>query len=140
MTNFFSKLKTADDTLELFIASSPPEFCTPHRTGDLDSLLYAINEATKTICIEVMDYSASSLYYSQNYFWPSIADALMNAAYTRNVKVKFLISKWPYTIPSTLQFAKALNSIANIEVRFMVIPSISGGSDRTFFNTFFTRI
>lgn len=118
--------------VELFLASSPSAFCTPERTGDIDALLNAIKNAEQSICIEVMDYSASSLYYANNYYWPVISDALSAAAYNKKVQVKLLIARWNYTIKSTIQFAEALNSMDNIEVRLMIIPDLVNLQNGTF--------
>jgi phospholipase D3/4 len=57
---------------DLFIASSPNSFCSEGRTHDIDSVLDAIHNSISSIKIEVMDYSASSLYGDPNYYWPVV--------------------------------------------------------------------
>ena len=61
-----------DQITKLFVASSPLQFCSEHRTNDIDSLLYAINNANDFIHVEVMDYAASTLYLQNNIYWPLI--------------------------------------------------------------------
>lgn len=108
----------------VFIAVSPKQFCSRNRTNDIDAVLHVINSAQKTISIEVMDYSASSLYNNPNTFWPVISDALTASAFNRGVKVKLLVGLWNHTMRSTIQFIGALNSIHNIEAKFMIIPPL----------------
>jgi len=112
--------------VSLFIAASPKQFCSPNRTNDIDALLYVINSAKKSIGVEVMDYSASTLYLTPNTFWPEIQNALMAAAFNRNVSVHLLFSLWDHTPLSTLQFINAINDINNIQVKFMIIPPLTG--------------
>jgi phospholipase D3/4 len=114
-----------EKSVSMFIAASPLQFCSPNRTNDIDALLHVINSAKKTIGVEVMDYSASSLYNTPNFFWPDIQNALMTAAFNRGVKVQLLFSLWNHTIPFTFQFIEALDVIDNIEVKFMIIPPLT---------------
>jgi phospholipase D3/4 len=115
-----------DMNVTVFISASPKEFCPPNRTNDIDALLHVVNSSNKTICVEVMDYSASSLYDNPNIFWPDIQDALTAAAFNRGVKVQLLFSLWNHTTLSTFQFIKGLNDIDNIEVKMMIIPPLVG--------------
>lgn len=67
---------------DLFIASSPLQFCATGRTNDIDALLHVIDSADKTICGEVMDFAAATLYTNPSQFWPVLSNALKEAAYT----------------------------------------------------------
>ena len=47
---------------KLYWSSSPPEFCAPNRTTDIDAILDLIKKARKFIYIAVMDYYAAIIY------------------------------------------------------------------------------
>eukprot|EP01114_Cavostelium_apophysatum_P019749 TRINITY_DN6449_c0_g1_i2.p1 TRINITY_DN6449_c0_g1~~TRINITY_DN6449_c0_g1_i2.p1 ORF type:complete len:418 (+),score=69.80 TRINITY_DN6449_c0_g1_i2:71-1324(+) len=119
------ELTLSGESVSAFVASSPKDFCPEGRTNDIEALLSAIYQAESSICIEVMDYSASSLYFENNFYWPDISNALTDAAF-RNVSVQLLFAKWNYTIPFTFQFIRALDVIDNIEVRLFEVPPQNG--------------
>jgi phospholipase D3/4 len=100
----------------LFIASSPQEFCTTGRTGDIESLISVIHSAQQSISIEVMDYTSSSLYNNPNYYWPVISDALKSAAFERGVQVRLLVSKWPYSNNSKYYSITLITSISDMAI------------------------
>jgi phospholipase D3/4 len=111
---------------EVFLASSPRSFCAEHRTTDIDALLHVINTAKRSISISVMDYSASTLYQPTNHFWPTIDNALRDAAFNRGVKIRLLVSQWNYSNPIIFQFSRSLNSIQNIKVKLFQIGPDGG--------------
>eukprot|EP01119_Soliformovum_irregulare_P000831 TRINITY_DN10616_c0_g1_i1.p1 TRINITY_DN10616_c0_g1~~TRINITY_DN10616_c0_g1_i1.p1 ORF type:complete len:619 (+),score=143.49 TRINITY_DN10616_c0_g1_i1:696-2552(+) len=111
---------------DAFVASSPIEFCASGRTNDIDALVSTIRSAKKTISIEVMDYSASSLYDDPNKYWPVISDALIDAAFSRGVSIRLLFSQWNYTMSFTYQWMYSLNAIDNIQVRLFKVPPQHG--------------
>ncbi len=63
------KVNLNDEPTSLYFAAAPKGFDPPHRTHDIDALLSAINNAKKTVSIEVMDYAPSSLYQDPNIYW-----------------------------------------------------------------------
>ncbi|KAK5578538.1 hypothetical protein RB653_008210 [Dictyostelium firmibasis] len=128
-TNMASLLLNNDDgdykPYDMFLAVSPPQFQSPYRTGDIDALINAINNAEESICIAVMDYTPTTLYNNPNTYWPLIDDALRAAAFNRDVQVRMLISHWNYTSPIIPQWLHSLDQIDNIQVRWFVIPDFS---------------
>ncbi|KAN0029895.1 hypothetical protein ACTA71_008033 [Dictyostelium dimigraforme] len=110
---------------EMFLAVSPPQFQSTYRTGDIDALMNAINNAEESICITVMDYTPTTLYNNPNTYWPLIDNALRAAAFNRDVQVRMLISHWNYTSPIIPQWLHSLDQIDNIQVRWFVVPDFS---------------
>ncbi|KAM9988563.1 hypothetical protein ACTFIZ_012290 [Dictyostelium cf. discoideum] len=110
---------------EMFLAVSPPQFQSTYRTGDIDALMNAINNADQSICITVMDYTPTTLYNDPNTYWPLIDNALRAAAFNRNVQVRMLISHWNYTSPIIPPWLHSLNQVDNIQVRWFVVPDFS---------------
>ncbi|EAL66149.1 phospholipase D3 [Dictyostelium discoideum AX4] len=121
-TNMASLLLNGNEKFEMFLAVSPPQFVSTDRTGDIDALVSAMNGATKTICISVMDYIPASLYNSPNTFWPVMDNALRAAAYNRGVQVRMLISHWNHTNYAIPQWLHSLDQVNNIDVRWFVVP------------------
>lgn len=115
---------------DVFVTCSPPEFCAPARSSDLDAILQAIHMAKESICISVMDFAPISLHRGQydeesgerlingraaeTVWWPSIIDALLHATLTRRVSVRLLVSHWAYTSPLMAQYLMALQETANV--------------------------
>ncbi|KAN0023271.1 hypothetical protein ACTFIU_011438 [Dictyostelium citrinum] len=125
-TNMASlSLNNNDQVYEMFLAVSPPQFQSTDRTGDIDALMNAINNAEQSICITVMDYTPTTLYNDPNTYWPLIDNALRAAAFNRNVQVRMLISHWNYTSPIIPQWLHSLNQVDNIQVRWFVVPDFS---------------
>ncbi|KAN0024991.1 hypothetical protein ACTFIV_009400 [Dictyostelium citrinum] len=125
-TNMASlSLNNNDQVYEMFLAVSPPQFQSTDRTGDIDALMNAINNAEQSICITVMDYTPTTLYNDPNTYWPLIDNALRAAAFNRNVQVRMLISHWNYTSPTIPQWLHSLNQVDNIQVRWFVVPDFS---------------
>lgn len=96
----------------VFLTGSPAEVRGRGRTCDGDGLVYTIDDACRSICVSVMDFGPISLYSRRSpgettatgtvpddtpVWWPSLFDALLSAALTRNVYVRLLVSKWAHT-------------------------------------------
>ncbi|KAK5584814.1 hypothetical protein RB653_006431 [Dictyostelium firmibasis] len=121
-TNMANLVLNGNQEFKMFLAVSPPQFVSSDRTGDIDALTNAMNAATKTICISVMDYIPASLYNSPNTFWPVMDNALRAAAYNRDVQVRMLISHWNHTNINIPQWLHSLDQVSNIDVRWFVVP------------------
>lgn len=117
----------------VYFTASPVEFNPPGRSYDLEAILKTIQNAKKYIYISVMDYSPEVINYeinSRGEFWPTIDNALREAAITRGVEVRLLISRWRYTFPSMINYLMSLRQLngvhgARIRVRFFVVPSFT---------------
>lgn len=113
----------------VYFSSSPAPLNPKGRTGDLNAILKVINEAEKYVYISVMDYIPMTLYTKKKEFWPTIDDALREAAIERNVSVKLLISYWQHSRTSIDFFLRSLTALTgalphvNIEVRRFVVPA-----------------
>ncbi|XP_027195882.2 5'-3' exonuclease PLD3-like [Dermatophagoides pteronyssinus] len=104
-----------DDKYNIFLTSSPKQFCSQTRTNDLDALIRIINEAEKFIYIAVMDYYPLFLYEksssSSHHYWPIIDDSLRRAVWERNVQIRLLASYWNDTRPYMSVFLKSLQAL-----------------------------
>ncbi|THD24545.1 Phospholipase D family member 3 [Fasciola hepatica] len=117
----------------VYFTASPTEFNPPGRSYDLDAILAVINKAEEYVYISVMDYSAEVVNYelnSRGEFWPTIDNALREAAITRGIEIRLLISRWRYTSSSMISYLMSLRQLngvrgARIRVRFFVVPSFT---------------
>ncbi|KAA3679924.1 phospholipase D3/4 [Paragonimus westermani] len=117
----------------VYISGSPREFNAPGRTFDLDAILSTIARATQFVYVSVMDYSPEIVNYTNfanGRYWPPIDDALRRAAVDRDVEVRLLVSRWPYTSPTMTKYLtslKALNGIrrSRIRIRYFEVPVLT---------------
>ncbi|ELU15958.1 hypothetical protein CAPTEDRAFT_171089 [Capitella teleta] len=119
-----------DIPAEVFLSSSPPPFCPPQRTSDIDAILHVISRAQHFVYVAVMDYFPITLYGKSTKFWPVIDDALRKAAVERGVRVRLLASWWSHSrrdLPKYLKSLEALDGAAgaSIEVRLFHVPAYS---------------
>lgn len=117
------------EVYDLYLSSSPLSFNPTGRTNDIDALLNVINSAKHYLCLSVMDYSPSFLYSKEKAYWPTIDNALRDAAITRGVKVRFILGYWIHTRPDILKHLRSLNELrdmkphgGSIQVRLLKIP------------------
>ncbi|MFH4981283.1 hypothetical protein AB6A40_007992 [Gnathostoma spinigerum] len=126
----------------VYFSSAPPQFNPPGRQNDIDAILRVIQTAKRFIHIAVMDYVPSTLYFTDNKYWPVIDDALRSAAFDRHLHVKLLMSKWNHTRRVIFNYLRSLedisaglpckkkpgsrkcfaNSTGSIEVRLFEVP------------------
>ncbi|XP_066916343.1 5'-3' exonuclease PLD3-like [Clytia hemisphaerica] len=106
--------------LDYYWSTSPPSFCAPKRTSDIDAIIDLISRAEKFVYIAVMDYYAAFVYQNKR-FWPTIDDALRSASFDRGIEVRLLTSKWPHTNAQQTAFIKSLNEFGK-----MPMPHTSG--------------
>lgn len=112
----------------LYIAGSPPSFCPPSRTQDLEAILSTISEADKFIDIAVMEYFPTTRFEKSQKYWPFIDDAIKMAAFERKVKIRMLISCGRDSDPAMLPFLQSLASMdyplhhISIQIKLYIVP------------------
>ncbi|CAI4222808.1 unnamed protein product [Auanema sp. JU1783] len=122
----------------VYFSASPPGFQSCGREDDLTAMIKAIDEARSSISLAVMDYSCSSLYLSPNYWSAKLDEAIRRAAFDRQVKVRFMMSRWPDTRKEFYTYLRSLNDVSDqlpcvysngkcskrgsIEVRLIEVP------------------
>lgn len=129
----------------VFLTGCPAEVCAPGRSFDGDGLVYTIQDATRSVCVSVMDFGPVSLYSraanpadtlptDTPVWWPSLFDAVLSAALTRKVYVRLLVSKWAHTSDLIEPFLRALQMAADagradklmsagqLEIKQFIIP------------------
>jgi len=113
----------------LYWSTSPPQFCPPDRTSDIEAILDLIKKAKKFVYIAVMDYLAAIIYTKPSKYWNVIDDALREAVYNRGIAVRLLTSKWNHTRKQEMVFLKSLNEFGklaintgSIQVKMFEIP------------------
>ncbi|XP_072222093.1 5'-3' exonuclease PLD4 [Leuresthes tenuis] len=112
----------------LYLAGSPPSFCPPSRTQDLEAILSTISEAQHFVDVAVMEYFPTTLFERPHRYWPFIDDALRTAAFEKKVKIRMLISCGRDSNPAMLPFLLSLASIdspdhhINIQIKLYIIP------------------
>ena len=99
-TNNPMKLNIEEDgsDMDIFLVSSPPQFCSESRTVGIDGLLQVLNSANEFIYIEVMEYFPAIIYSDPNRYWPIIDDALRRAVFDRGVELRFLAGLMPHNV------------------------------------------
>lgn len=126
-------LKLGDLNANLFIAGAPPPFNgledRSGRTDDIDALLDIIQKAEEHIDISVMNYSPRTEFIWPKKYWPTIDNALRQAAIERNVRVRLLFSEWSQSRSAERMWYKSLNDIQSeslkggIFVRMFKVPA-----------------
>ncbi|GAU95900.1 hypothetical protein RvY_07432 [Ramazzottius varieornatus] len=114
----------------VYMASSPPPFSSNGRNSDIDALLNVVSGARIFVYIAVMDYTPVLQDQYGKKYWPVIDDALRASAYSRNVTVRLLVSKWNHTNPAMVYHLRsllALNGImrGRIEIRWFEVPAFT---------------
>ena len=89
------------------LSLSPPELCGPNRIPDGDMLVETIESATPSgfIYVSVMDFQPVTRFLCrlgstcppfEQFHWPKLLQALLNAATNMGADVRLLVSKWAY--------------------------------------------
>lgn len=112
----------------VYLSASPPPFCPPSRTLDLEAILSSISEAQHFIDVAVMAYYPLSVFTKPQRYWPFIDDALRTAAIDAKVKIRMLISCGRDSDPAMLPFLQSLASLnspqhhIHLEIKLFIIP------------------
>lgn len=112
----------------IYLSASPPSFCPPSRTLDLETILSSISEAQHFIDVAVMDYYPLTIFTHPQRYWSFIDDALRTAAFNAKVKIRMLISCSRDSDPTMLPFLQSLASInsphhrIHVEIKLHIIP------------------
>lgn len=114
-------VRTGDSTCTVEPAFSPRAWVPP-LTWDLPEILERIDEAEKTVRIQLLTYKTKGRGGES---FHDIDEALRKAA-ERGVKVELLIADWSKR-KGSLEALQSLQRVESIEVRFVTIPAWSGG-------------
>ncbi|KAK6759113.1 hypothetical protein RB195_016372 [Necator americanus] len=109
----------ANGNQAVYISASPPGFQSCGREDDLDAMVKLIDETKHRLDMAVMNYAPCSLYMKPLNKWYGILDeAIRRAAFDRQVKVRFLFSRWSHT---AAKFYSYLHSLADISSQLQCI-------------------
>jgi phosphatidylserine/phosphatidylglycerophosphate/cardiolipin synthase-like enzyme len=106
-----------------YLLASPAQFNPPGVSDALAALLSLLDNARSRITVQLLSYSLE-IAGSQEKF-TAIDQALRRAA-RRGVRVRMLVSDWNLRRPQ-VDGLRALARVANIEIRFAVIPQAQRG-------------
>ncbi|KAK9533524.1 hypothetical protein VZT92_008636 [Zoarces viviparus] len=121
-------VKTDEVSSRLYLTGSPPSFCPPSRTQDLEAILSIISEAQHYVDVAVMEYFPTTLFEKPQRYWPFIDDAIRTAVFERRVKMRMLISCGRDSNPAMLPFLKSLASMdsphqkISIQIKLYIVP------------------
>ncbi|XP_073339631.1 5'-3' exonuclease PLD4 [Pagrus major] len=121
-------VKTDNVSSKLYLTGSPPSFCPPSRTQDLEAILSSISEAQHYIDVAVMEYFPTTRFEYPRRYWPVIDDAIRTAAFESKVKVRMLISCGKDSDPAMLPFLQSLASMdspdqgISIQIKLYIVP------------------
>ncbi|KAK2891277.1 hypothetical protein Q8A67_013920 [Cirrhinus molitorella] len=113
----------------VYLSSSPPPLSSYGRSDDLSSILSVIADAERFVYVSVMDYLPLSQFTEPIQFWPVIDTALREAACTRGVEVKLLVSCWSHSPGAMFVFLQSLAVLnkpplnCNINAKVFEVPS-----------------
>ncbi|KAK6060794.1 phospholipase D/viral envelope [Cooperia oncophora] len=115
-----------------------------------------IDEAEDRLDMAVMDYSPCTRYLKPlNSWYGRLDEAVRRAAFDRQVKVRFMVSRWPHTSYATYSYLHSLQDISSqlqckyqagkcirgsIEIRLIQVPDMDYGSipfARVYHNKYF---
>jgi phosphatidylserine/phosphatidylglycerophosphate/cardiolipin synthase-like enzyme len=111
----------ADGARVTFVAS-PTGWLPDERLWELPALVKLVDSAHRTVRVQLLTYRAHG---GRSGDFPELEDALKRAA-GRGVRVELLVSHWSEA-PETLAGLKSLFAPPALEVRFLTVPSYSGG-------------
>ncbi|XP_051242421.1 5'-3' exonuclease PLD4 [Dicentrarchus labrax] len=121
-------VKTDNVSSMLYLTGSPPSFCPPSRTQDLEAITSIISEARHFVDVAVMEYFPTTRFEKPQRYWPIIDDAIRTAAFERKVKIRMLISCGEDSDPAMLPFLKSLASMdsthqnISIQIKLYIVP------------------
>uniref|UniRef100_A0A667Z9J3 Phospholipase D family member 4 n=1 Tax=Myripristis murdjan TaxID=586833 RepID=A0A667Z9J3_9TELE len=121
-------VKADNVSSRLYLSASPPSFCPPSRTQDLEAILSGISGAERFIDVAVMEYFPSTQFEQPRRYWPVIDDAIRTAAFAQHVKVRMLISCGRDSNRAMLPFLKSLASLnsprykISIQIKLYIVP------------------
>ncbi|CAJ0588238.1 unnamed protein product [Cylicocyclus nassatus] len=141
----------------VYMTASPPGFQSCGREDDLDAMLKLIDESQVSLDMAVMDYAPSTLYIKPlNQWFGKLDEAIRRAAFDRQVKVRFLFSKWPHTAAKYFSYLHSLADISSqlpcvyennkcvkkgsINIKIIEVPGMEYGSipySRVYHNKYF---
>jgi phosphatidylserine/phosphatidylglycerophosphate/cardiolipin synthase-like enzyme len=110
------------DTLLLIPTASPIGFIPDSSLWDEPHIIRLIDGAKREVSLQFLGYDTRARERSE---YRVLDDALRRAA-ARGVRVRLLVSDWEKGTPAE-RALKDLSTVANIEVKFSVIPEWSGG-------------
>ncbi|KAK5857241.1 hypothetical protein PBY51_010499 [Eleginops maclovinus] len=121
-------VKSDNISSRLYLTGSPPSFCPPSRTQDLEAILSIISEAQHYVDVAVMEYFPTTRFERPHRYWPFIDDAIKTAAFERRVSIRMLISCGRDSDPAMLPFLQSLASMdspqhnISIQIKLYIVP------------------
>lgn len=121
-------VEAANVSSSIYLSGSPPSFCPPSRTQDLEAILSIISEAQHYVDVAVMEYFPITRFEKPQRYWPFIDDTLRTAAFNRRVKIRMLISCGRDSDPAMMPFLQSLASMNSphhgirIQVKLYIVP------------------
>ncbi|RCN49818.1 phospholipase D domain protein [Ancylostoma caninum] len=141
----------------VYFSASPPGFQSCGREDDLDAMVKLIDEAQVSLDMAVMNYAPCSLYLKPlNKWYGRLDEAIRRAAFDRQVKIRFLFSRWRYTAAKYYSYLHSLADISSqlqcvykhgkcskkgsIDIRIIQVPDMQYGGipySRVYHNKYF---
>lgn len=118
-TNIPIELELPDRTVPIYPVYSPKGFIPDENLWDEPRIIQLMDEAKKTINIQLLSYSPTS--YNGEYY-ANLDNALRRAA-ARGVLVRMIISDWAKRKPG-IDYLKSLTIVPNIDIKLSTIPPI----------------
>lgn len=111
-----------------YFSASPPALCPRGRTRDLDALLAVMRAARQFLYVSVMDYFPTTRFSRPARYWPVLDTALREAAFSRRVHVRLLVSCSLHTDPKMFPYLRSLQAFSDpaanvsLDVKVFIMP------------------
>ncbi|XP_041667928.1 5'-3' exonuclease PLD4 [Cheilinus undulatus] len=121
-------VKTGNVSSFIYLAASPPPFCPPSRTQDLEAILSIISDAQRFVDVAVMEYFPTIRFEKPHRYWSFLDDAIRTTAFEKGVKIRMLLSCGRDSDPTMLPFLQSLASVdsphhgINIQIKIYIVP------------------
>ena len=113
-------LRFAEDA---FLVASPAPFNPPGVHGALETLIRLLDQAQERVTVQLLSYSVEGGKEGGPFI---LIDRALRRAARRGVRVQLLVSNWNLRRPH-VDGLRELARVANIEIRFAVIPQAQQG-------------
>uniref|UniRef100_A0A0K0DC18 Phospholipase D domain protein n=1 Tax=Angiostrongylus cantonensis TaxID=6313 RepID=A0A0K0DC18_ANGCA len=98
----------------VYFSASPPGFQSCGRESDIDAMVKLIDEAQESLDMAVMEYAPCTLYLKPlNLWYARLDEAIRRAAFDRQVKVRFLFSRWAHTSAKYYSYLRSLQDLSS---------------------------
>ncbi|KAG8375436.1 hypothetical protein BUALT_Bualt10G0099800 [Buddleja alternifolia] len=129
-----------------YLSFAPPELLFRKYQTDEQAWMDTIKSVGNgaTVRIRTMDWLGQSQYTSQTLYWSSLSSTISEVVYSKNAKVRLLVSYWAHFINGTDEYLKSLlytNNLCSsskynkchgkVEIKYYLVPGFNATGPAT---------